>query len=469
MELSSQHHIAASTFPCSSSCSHSNSATVVVAVPYCCSPCMSSVSTVGGYEEESLRSSPETSVNHAKPPPIGPPTHVESLPPAKLSGSRLPWRRQQAPTTPPATLQGPELPLCPVTLLPPTRGTDAMQMKSSLSEITDEASPAVGLNSVLCSSTSQAQIHSEEEPDGVFASRIISGLLSGKYRRTLHADSCGGTYWIVDAVATTKGRAPPPHAVFKPAEEEIGQPRNPHGNVTSERCDEFAPGTGYLREVLAYRLDHQRSANVPQTVEVTIDGQVGSLQRFVANCSETWDKRPKDFTVEDVHRIAVMDLRMLNADRNGGNILVQQVGEEDDNNSRLRLVAIDHSYVIPSCFGDPEFEWMFWPQAKLPFSQSLLQYIRSLDAESDAALVREVLDDDDAAELLIVATRLMQFAASRGYTPLEIATYVRRETITQPSKLERLLGDCRKSLDDGGTVDFDVMERYLAQQFPSKF
>lgn len=156
----------------------------------------------------------------------------------------------------------------------------------------------------------------------------FSGAMSDGGASTLSLGSTTSTARRLFLASTKAPRLPPPPprpplAVFKPALEEVGQEENPHGNLESERAEEFAPGTGYLREVLAYELDHGGFAGVPPTVAVHLEDKgIGSLQSFVPECKEAADVLPGQFSVEAVHRIALFDLRVLNADRHGGNLLV---------------------------------------------------------------------------------------------------------------------------------------------------
>lgn len=64
-------------------------------------------------------------------------------------------------------------------------------------------------------------------------------------------------------------------------------------------------------------------------------------------------------TVLQVHKIAVLDLRLANADRNGGNILASRgpAGE-------WQLTPIDHGCILPETFEDMSFEWSFWRQVR---------------------------------------------------------------------------------------------------------
>lgn len=290
--------------------------------------------------------------------------------------------------------------------------------------------------------------------DAEFLAAVLHGLSVKALSVHLHQGSCGGTYWIRDAAHGI------PVAVFKPSEEEIGQELNPHGNVDSERSDAFTPGTGYKREILAYRLDEGHSARVPHTMEVSINGRVGSLQRFVQHCAESADYLPGRFPVDDVHRIAILDLRMLNSDRHGGNILVC--------NNTMRLIPIDHSYVAPSGYADPEFEWMQWPQTRVPFSKETVAYVANLDAHRDRDAVDALLHDEEASECVFAATTALKVAVARGYTAREIAECFRRTTLTQPSRLEELIGQCRQTLDEGGAIDVARFVDAVEAAFPPR-
>ncbi|KAG9135373.1 hypothetical protein Leryth_007144 [Lithospermum erythrorhizon] len=133
---------------------------------------------------------------------------------------------------------------------------------------------------------------------------------------------------------------------------------------------------------------------------------------FMKNHGSCEDMGPSAFPVEEVHKIALLDLRMANADRHAGNILVSK-----DENGKTLLIPIDHGYCLPDrvylfkarhdvvsaatkiavellhdelalvVFEDCTFEWLSWPQARVPFSPDTVEYIKSLDAEKDHALL----------------------------------------------------------------------------------
>ena len=134
-----------------------------------------------------------------------------------------------------------------------------------------------------------------------------------------------------------------------------------------------------------------------------------------------------------VHKIAVLDLRLVNLDRNGSNILASRTA------AGWRLTPIDHSasrlprcsplpwqlctstepaacqdgrllqrpralalqpgrtimltlpactgYCLPSAWNDVTLDWVYWPQSSVPFDARTRAYIAGLDAEADLALL----------------------------------------------------------------------------------
>jgi hypothetical protein len=57
----------------------------------------------------------------------------------------------------------------------------------------------------------------------------------------------------------------------------------------------------------------------------------GSLQKFVKHDDVVANYGPKMFTVPEVHKIAILDIRIINCDRNEENILVQKKLKTIDN------------------------------------------------------------------------------------------------------------------------------------------
>ncbi len=85
------------------------------------------------------------------------------------------------------------------------------------------------------------------------------------------------------------------------------------------------------------------------------------LQAYVAAEGDCEERGTGIFSAEEVHKIAILDIRLANCDRNGGNILVKR--SQGEETCQWQLIPIDHGYCLPASFADISFEWMFWPQA----------------------------------------------------------------------------------------------------------
>ncbi|CAM9751001.1 unnamed protein product, partial [Phaeothamnion confervicola] len=299
------------------------------------------------------------------------------------------------------------------------------------------------------------------------------GLAQGRAPR-LAEDSVGGTYYLSDA----SGRRV---AVFKPADEEAYGPNNPHQYCGSSgsgggsgNCGGSGGCGGALRECAAFLLD-DGFAGVPPTAMVIADhaachhgggagggggdrhgGKVGSLQVFVPNECTAEDLGPSLFPTEDVHRIAILDVRLCNMDRHVGNILVQRPPRASPRTSGsygrawrrrharppppLRLVPIDHGLCLPHVLrlSDAEFAWRNWPAAREPLSDACRRYVNSLDADADIARLRARLGDCLAGCLLSlrVGTALLKRGVAAGLTLCDIGTAMTREHPDSPCLLE---------------------------------
>ncbi|KAF8088328.1 hypothetical protein N665_0546s0054 [Sinapis alba] len=256
--------------------------------------------------------------------------------------------------------------------------------------------------------------------------------------------------------------------VFKPIDEEPTAENNPHGLPLSPNGEGLKKGTkvgeGALREVAAYLLDHPKSgeeergfAGVPPTTMVEclhpgfnhpngVKTKIGSLQMFTENDGSCEDMGPALFPVEEVHKISVLDIRLANADRHGGNILMRK-----DKEGKIVLVPIDHGYCLPESFEDCTFEWLYWSQARKPYSRETLDYIRSLDAEEDINLLKfhgwKV--PLKTARTLRISTILLKKGAERGLTAFEIGNMMCRETLSKKSLVEEMVEEAQEAVLPG--------------------
>ena len=279
-------------------------------------------------------------------------------------------------------------------------------------------------------------------------------------------DCVGGTYWLRHANGIV--------AIVKPGDMEPGMRHNNKGlNNRSTPTGKlgFTPGTGFIREVLAYELD-SGFAGVPETILLQISGhELGrsnnkkvdaSAQRFIPNIGQSWDCGPVRYSSESVRKIGIQDLRMLNCDRHGGNMLVTR--SENCEETMKVLVPIDHSYCFPNSLEDLDFEWQFWSQAKTPFSLEELHYIEDIDIDREVAICREHGLEEGAIELFTAANICLKEGAKIGMSLFEIASFFRRENVNDPSGLELLISECRTCLDYlSGSIDFTHLQQLASQ------
>lgn len=287
----------------------------------------------------------------------------------------------------------------------------------------------------------------------------------------------GGAYFIRarngDIIAVAKPVDEEPLAFNNPkgfAGRMLGQP----GMKRSIRIGE----TGH-RELAAYLLDHGGFAGVPPSALVKMSHvkfnvndpesvsapsyKIASLQRFVEHDSDAGDLGPSGFSVSSIHRIGILDMRLLNLDRHAGNILVKKGEQERYSVGAAELVPIDHGFCLPESLDDPYFEWLHWPQASIPFSDSEIDYVANLDPLKDAELLRSELPSirESAIRVLVLCTIFLKQAVDFGMCLAEIGEIMTREFhrgAQSWSPLENLCINARAALsiritDDSSSSD----------------
>ncbi|CAM9444076.1 unnamed protein product [Ectocarpus sp. 12 AP-2014] len=164
--------------------------------------------------------------------------------------------------------------------------------------------------------------------------QVKRGLDRG-FKPELTLEGTGGTYFLQDAARQKV-------AVFKPQDEEPFAPNNPReamqgglGGGTVSMRPGIGAGESYVREVAAYILDDRNLHGVPPTTLVEAKHpafcywdhkerkKLGSFQEFVRHDMVVEDISPSRLTRREVQKIALLDMRILNRDRNSVNILVR--------------------------------------------------------------------------------------------------------------------------------------------------
>ena len=310
----------------------------------------------------------------------------------------------------------------------------------------------------------------------------------------LAPDGSGGSYFLSDARKIRVG-------VFKPADEEPFAENNPRGYVphnTSSASGEdgewlrqgIRPGELCLREVAAFLLDHDGFSGVPMTtlaearhpafhtagahwtlgeggagvgvhslsspIPAYLTGsstspsnvpshqelvkKVGSFQEYIhAECTMD-DISPSKISVDEVHKIAILDIRIMNADRNVANIMCQRIPEDPDT---FRLVPIDHGYSLRNKCDVAWFDWCWldWPQTKQPLSKASRDYVLGLDIEADARLLQERLNmQGDVLDYFRSSCQVLKAGVRAGLTLYDIASEILCRN--DPS------GECRLLFDE---------------------
>lgn len=277
-------------------------------------------------------------------------------------------------------------------------------------------------------------------------------------------EGTGGAYFMQDSYGERFV------SVFKPFDEEPMAVNNPRGLPLSADGEGLKKGTrvgeGAFREVAAYILDHPESgrrslfggskgfAGVPPTLMIKclhkgfnhpegVTIKIGSLQMFMENNGSCEDMGPGAFPLKEVHKISVLDIRMANADRHAGNILLGK----DQEDGQTVLIPIDHGYCLPESFEDCTFEWLYWPQARQPYDSKTIDYIKSLDAEEDIALLKFHGWDMpvECARTLHISTMLLKKGVERGLTPYAIGSIMCRETLKKESIIEEIVQEAQDS------------------------
>ncbi|MCO5594939.1 hypothetical protein L7F22_048974 [Adiantum nelumboides] len=324
--------------------------------------------------------------------------------------------------------------------------------------------------------------------------QVKMGLHAGQ-APSLTVEGSGGVYLLKDEYGV--GNV----AVFKPMDEEPMSVNNPRGFSRSNRGEGFRRGTrsgeGAIREVAAFVLDHPAGnakgrtkedlakrerggfAGVPPTtlvrcyheafhygadVHTLRKAKSGSLQQFVHAISSCEDMGSSLFSVDEVHKITVLDLRLANTDRNGGNILVCKEREK-----ALKLVPIDHGYCLPEKFEDCSFEWLYWPQAQKPYTSSTLEYIKSLDVEADIALLRQCgwSMRPHVARNFRISTMLLKKGAAAGLTPFEIGSIMSRSQSLDTKSMIELFVEKVEAMNLKGHAFLRVIGKLLDEHISS--
>lgn len=306
---------------------------------------------------------------------------------------------------------------------------------------------------------------------------IVKAIKNGVEPIPVHS-GLGGAYYF----RNNRGESV---AIVKPTDEEPFAPNNPKGFVgkalgqpglkRSVRVGE----TGF-REVAAYLLDYDHFANVPPTALVKIThsifninegmngnktvekkpvSKIASFQQFISHDFDASDHGTSSFPVAAVHRIGILDIRILNTDRHAGNLLVRKL-DGFGTFGQVELIPIDHGLCLPESLEDPYYEWIHWQQASIPFSEEELEYIANLDPFKDCEMLRTELPmiREACLRVLVLCTIFLKEAAAFGLCLSEIGEMMTREFRgheEEPSELEVICIEVRRLVAERGIFNLE--------------
>lgn len=209
----------------------------------------------------------------------------------------------------------------------------------------------------------------------------------------------------------------------------------------------FAQGQSHNREVAAYKLDHKAWAGVPATInyQTSIGGSniEGSVQSFIEHDhsadeddenNENGRNDYRRYPYGQVHRVGLLDIRLFNTDRHGGNLLVRGRGED------VSLIPIDHGLCLPDWKHlqmPTQPVWLMWEQAEIPFDKEVCSYVENLDLDADSLLLRKSEIEPESIVTFTLCHALMKGAVIGmkpcSYTLSDLGELVVQHTIDMPS------------------------------------
>ena len=110
--------------------------------------------------------------------------------------------------------------------------------------------------------------------------------------------------------------------------------------------------------------DGERLLHMRTTGDMDKMKKKGSLQIFAKHDDVAYNFGSNTWSTDEVHKIGILDIRILNADRNDENILIKKIDKDDlqKNEKKYELIPIDHGLSLPDSFTicRDNVIWMDW-------------------------------------------------------------------------------------------------------------
>ena len=182
-----------------------------------------------------------------------------------------------------------------------------------------------------------------------------------------------------------------------------------------------------------------------------IPKKYGTFQKFIKSDGVMADYSYSLITVEEAHKIMILDFRILNCDRNDENILLIKKHNKKSENKKVfyKLVPIDHAYSFPSCLeiGDFDLCWMSWSQAEKPFTEDEKKYIDSIDILEDMKNLNQyIFLRPECWKYFRISNTVLKVCTKYNLTPFEIGSllYHSDYDYKTPSKIKLVIEKTEK-------------------------
>ena len=290
-----------------------------------------------------------------------------------------------------------------------------------------------------------------------FREGILSGEATIREEATYLLDSFHADKFKFDVPATTFVELS--HKAFKINMDEMSTMKN----------SDHVKKNSIMKRFLFENLRGKKSAE-ENTKDIFINNgkyipkKYGTLQKFINSTGVVADYSYSLFTVEEAHKIMILDFRILNCDRNDENILIQ-IKEKKNDEIFYKLIPIDHALSFPSCLeiGDFDICWMTWKQAKEPFTKKEKEYIESINIIEDMKKLNSYIYlRPECWKYFRISNTVLKVCTRYNLTPFEIGSLLYHFDYDNktPSKIKIIIEKTEKI-----TIDLNSYKRFRLLSF----
>ena len=295
-----------------------------------------------------------------------------------------------------------------------------------------------------------------------FREGILSGEATIREEATYLLDSFHADIFKFDVPATTFVELS--HKAFKINMDEMSTMKN----------DDYAKKNSIIKRFLFENLRGKKGTE-ENTNNIFINNgkynyipkKYGTLQKFINSTGVVADYSYSLFTVEEAHKIMILDFRILNCDRNDENILLQKKSKKSDDKF-YKLIPIDHALSFPSCLeiGDFDICWMSWSQAEVPFTKKEKEYIESINIIEDMKKLNSYIYlRPECWKYFRISNTVLKVCTKYNLTPFEIGSllYHFDYDYKTPSKIKLIVEKTEKI-----SIPLDLGRRVRLLSFEGK-